>query len=361
MAIKKAISILLKVLITIPLFLCLLCCFLPWVSHPALWWISMLGLAYPFLLAYLIIFLIVLAFKRSKLFWLGLVLLLISTQQIFSLLGFSLSGDQSTTTPAFKVISWNVSRWDERNKEKRGGESYRKKMFAFIEQENADVLCLQEFFECHDPKYFESNIPALKKLGYPYYHFYPSFELFNGSFQYGLAIFSKHPILESKSFPNAAKIHSEGLVYVDININGKILRVFNSHLESPGLGKNDLGKEGQAKLNRTVFQKVKNAYQYRNIQAELAIKEIKASTVPTIHATDLGDVPNSYAYFTVKGEMNDLFLKKGLGLGATYRFIAPTVRIDYLFASKQLTINKFQVVDLPYSDHRPLVGVFSIN
>ena len=132
-------------------------------------------------------------------------------------------------------------------------------------------------------------------------------------------------------------------------------------MESPGLGKNDLGKEGQAKLNRTVFQKVKNAYQYRNIQAELAIKEIKASTVPTIHATDLGDVPNSYAYFTVKGEMNDLFLKKGLGLGATYRFIAPTVRIDYLFASKQLTINKFQVVDLPYSDHRPLVGVFSIN
>lgn len=361
MLIKKVISVLLKVLIALPLFLCLLCCFLPWVSHPALWWVSMLGLAYPFLLFYLMIFMIVVALKRSKLFWVGLVLLLISSQQLFSLFGFSLAGGQSTTSPSIKVISWNVSRWDERNKEKRGGESYRKKMLAFLEKENADVLCLQEFFECHDAKYFESNIPALKKMGYPYYHFYPSFELFNGSFQYGLAIFSKHPIVGSKSFPNAAKIHSEGLVYADIKFNEKIFRVFNSHLESPGLGKNDLGKDGQAKLNRTVFQKVKNAYQFRNIQAEMARKEIKASTALTIHATDLGDVPNSYAYFTVKGEMNDLFLEKGLGLGATYRFIAPTMRIDYLFASKQLTINDFQVFDLPYSDHRPLVGVFSIN
>lgn len=361
MAIKKTISLLFKVLIAIPLFLLFLCCFLPWVSHPSLWWISMLGLLFPFLLVYLLVTLIILAFKRSKLFWLGLVLLLANSQQIFSLVGFHFSGNDKPGTSTIKVLSWNVSRWDERNKEKRGGESYRKKMFAFLEKENADVLCFQEFFECHDPKYFESNIPVLKQMGYPYFHFYPSFELFNGSFQYGLAIFSKHPILEAKSYPNAARIHSEGLVYADININGKTIRVFNSHLETPGLGRNDLQKDGTAKLNRTVFQKIKNAYQFRNIQAEMAWKEIGATKFPAIHATDLGDVPNSYAYFTLKGDMNDMFLEKGLGLGSTYRFTAPTMRIDYLFASKQLNTSTFQVVDLPYSDHRPLIGQFSIN
>ncbi|MBK7123675.1 MAG: hypothetical protein IPH68_13225 [Chitinophagaceae bacterium] len=59
---------------------------------------------------------------------------------------------------------------------------------------------------------------------------------------------------------------------------------------------------------------------------------------------DFNDVPNSYTYFTLKGNLQDAFLKKGSGFGRTLNFISPTLRIDYILADKELEIDRFHVI-----------------
>ncbi|HJY22159.1 MAG TPA: hypothetical protein VJ279_04700, partial [Hanamia sp.] len=66
------------------------------------------------------------------------------------------------------------------------------------------------------------------------------------------------------------------------------------------------------------------------------------------------DVPNSSTYFKIKDNYQDAFLKKGSFLGRTFRFISPTLRIDYILADKRFKVNQFQTIHVPYSDHYPV-------
>ena len=79
-----------------------------------------------------------------------------------------------------------------------------------------------------------------------------------------------------------------------------------------------------------------------------------------IFCGDVDDVPNSYAYFTIKGNLDDAFIRRGRGLGRTFRFISPTLRIDYIFADKQLKTKQYTKLDVPFSDHYPLIADFEI-
>ncbi len=65
-------------------------------------------------------------------------------------------------------------------------------------------------------------------------------------------------------------------------------------------------------------------------------------------------MPNSNTYFTIKGKLQDSFLKKGSLIGRTFRFISPTLRIDYILADKRFKVNQFRVIHVPYSDHYPI-------
>jgi endonuclease/exonuclease/phosphatase family metal-dependent hydrolase len=72
---------------------------------------------------------------------------------------------------------------------------------------------------------------------------------------------------------------------------------------------------------------------------------------------DFNDVPNSYTYFTVNGSnLQDAFLKKGFGIGRTYSYLSPTLRIDYIFTTKDFSILQFNRVVKDYSDHYMLVA-----
>ena len=330
----------------------------PYISSGKFWIIAILGLTFPVLLIMLFLFLVIWALKKSKWFFICLIVMLIGWRQLSVLVAFG-NGNSGPEVErkenSLRVMSWNVSRWDERNKEKRGGQSYRALMFDLIEVESPDILCFQEFFESNDPKYFEANIPALQKLGYPYYHFFPSFQLFENKFQYGLAIFSKLPIITKESFLNNARQHSEGIIFVDINYNNQRLRIFNMHPESPGFSKNDFTADGGISPSKNMFQKIKRSYGYRNAQVNSAKEIIKQSPYPVIVCSDLGDIPNSYAYFTLRKGLQDVFLLKGNGLGRTYRFVSPHLRIDYIFASKNLASYNYYIPKVVYSDHYPQI------
>jgi endonuclease/exonuclease/phosphatase (EEP) superfamily protein YafD len=71
---------------------------------------------------------------------------------------------------------------------------------------------------------------------------------------------------------------------------------------------------------------------------------------------DFNDVPNSYAYCTIGKGLQNAFTQKGSGLGRTFSGIAPTLRIDNIFADKRFTINQFVRDSKKISDHFPIVA-----
>ncbi len=329
----------------------------PFLSSGSWWFIAILGLIFPFLLLLEIIFLIVWGIKKSKFVFISIVVLLLSWQQISVIFPLRGKSGENTNKPdgTIRVLSWNVSRWNLGNTNKEDQEVFRNLMLDFISEQNADILCLQEFFESHDEPLYSSTILALKKRGYTYNYFFPSYSIYEGAFEFGLAVFTKFQVVNARGYLNNTMGHSEGFCYTDLKIGSSFLRVFNFHTESPGFGKEDYNDQGGARFSKKLFSKLKNSYEFRNAQIENIREEIDKSPYPSIICGDLGDVPNSYAYFKLKGNLKDAFLNKGSGFGRTYRYISPTLRIDYQFVDKEIEIKNFYLPKIVYSDHLPLI------
>ena len=336
----------------------LLACLIPFLNPGKFWFIAILGLGYPFLLVSVLICLVICALFRSRWFFLALAALLISWQQIFALFGFSLKKefniDKDENT--LRILSWNVSSWTENygTTDKEEAVGLRNLMMDAVQMQNADVLCFQEFFESYVPEISPANIPVLQKMGYNYSYFTPAIKLANGGFQGGLCILSKYPIVDT-GFYKMEHGNSEGFSIVDIQYQGKVVRVYNTHLESPRLKKEEYTALGEVQESRGIAGKIKRAYSFRSSQAEMLRRSIDTTKYPVILCGDFNDVPNSYAYFTVKGNLQDAFLKSGFGLGRTFQFISPTLRIDYMMADKHFKIEQFSKLDYKYSDHYPQV------
>jgi endonuclease/exonuclease/phosphatase family metal-dependent hydrolase len=343
------------------ILLYLLVCLVPFLESGSFWFIAMPGLIFPFLFIFILLLLIYwLARRRWKWALVLAIALLLSWQQVSVCFAFRFGSDDKTIMNSkpdgsIRILSWNVARWDEANREARGGQSYRNLMMDWVQMMDADIVCLQEFFECYDPNISVQNIPVIKKMGYPYHYFFPSSKIFEGNFQFGLCIFSKYPILDSAQYLNGAGEHSEGFSYADIRVNDQVIRVFTTHLESFGFSRKDYEGLGPMKSSGNILRKIKRSYQLRNRQASTLRAYIDASPYPVIVCGDIDDVPNSFAYFKVRGPLKDAFLEKGSGTGGTYQFFSPTLRIDYLLTDPKFKIRQFSRQKLIYSDHYPLL------
>jgi endonuclease/exonuclease/phosphatase family metal-dependent hydrolase len=107
------------------------------------------------------------------------------------------------------------------------------------------------------------------------------------------------------------------------------------------------------------MQKLRHYDQIHGRQADVVSAVLRKSEYPLVVSGDFNSVPSSYAYHTIKGELHDAFLQKGLGLGRTYADISPTLRIDYIFADKSLKVRQYQSPHLYLSDHFPVVADLS--
>lgn len=101
---------------------------------------------------------------------------------------------------------------------------------------------------------------------------------------------------------------------------------------------------------------MKLAFNRRAVQANIVREAIDRSPYPSIICGDFNDVPNSYAYFRIRGERQDAFLKKGFAVGRTFISLAPTLRIDYILPDRNFEVKQFDMVDEDLSDHIMLVS-----
>jgi endonuclease/exonuclease/phosphatase family metal-dependent hydrolase len=283
---------------------------------------------------------------------------------------FHLPSDFSTQKQpnTLRVMQWNVMGFDQSNENyniESGGHSLRPFMMDVINEQNADVLCFEEFFEASDTAVSKSNITTITKMGFPYHYFVPV-ENGEATDRSGIVIFSKNAIIDTGRFDLNRNKKGEHLIYADIKVQDKIFRIFVTHLIPINFGQWDEQRTVRSQIYgdesldsyKNIFSKLLKGYAFRYHQSLLVGEKIAECPYPAVICGDFNDIPNSSTYFNVKGNLQDPFLKKGFWTGRTTRknfgIISPTLRIDYILASRSFQVNQFQIIRVPYSDHYPV-------
>jgi endonuclease/exonuclease/phosphatase family metal-dependent hydrolase len=347
-------------------FIFLLSCLSPYL-HPQQWWFfSFLGLGFPYLLAVVILFMIGwLIIWRPRYALISGVALLLSIKSILVSFAFNNPGrfEYKRVPGTIRVVTWNVARFIELKKVNNKGSAIRQQMLDLLKQQNADVLCLQEFHTSTKPDYYNNIKVITEELGFPYHYF--NFDTDGDEMFYSSIIFSKFPIVDSGTVRYPRPTLPDVLIHADIKFNNHTFRVFTTRLQSLRFNKEDYKNLDKIKAaqedslisnSKTILSKLKKGLSYHGIQAGVITKVREISPHPVIFCADLNEIPNSYTYRKVKGNMQDAFLKKGKGIGRTFSGLAPTLRIDYIFADRQFKVRQFTRIIKKLSDHYMLVA-----
>jgi endonuclease/exonuclease/phosphatase family metal-dependent hydrolase len=335
--------------------------------HPDKWWfISLLAFFFPLFLILLILFLIFWLFVRSRYALISAVCLLVGFQNIHAFFGFSLAPHDFShkDSNSIRIMTWNVRLWDEFTTKKLGASGHRQLMLDLVEKQNADILCFQEFYEPADST--KSNIRYISsRLHFPYFLFSRDHNR-NKKYESGVILFSKYPIdaTYQTHFNMDSLLKPESLISADIDINGKTIRVFTTHLQSVLFKPKDFrnveiirnAEDSMLHASRSLARKLRSASARRGYQADAVRREIDKSPSPSIICGDFNDVPNSYTYFHIRGKRQDAFTENCFGIGRTYTRIAPTLRIDYILPSDEFQIVQTMKLSSPFSDHHAVLA-----
>lgn len=342
-------------------------CMAPYISPAWFWPISFLTLAFPFLLGLLVVFLIGWLFFNYRYTLVSLIALLLGWKSISAFVAFKMpAGNKAVAgNNSLTVMSYNVSQFGlYREKDSKYN---RQAMFAMIKKQELDIACFQDFYTSEKKNDFNNREDISREMEFPYRYFSSDFNR-DGMQHWGSIIYSRFPIIASDKVKMSAGPRSESLIYADIVKNEDTIRIINMHLESYRFNEKDYSairkiknqEDTGLKATKSIIQKMREAYIRRSQQADIVGNFIRQSPYPVIVCGDFNDTPASYTYFTIKGDLQDAFLQKGLGIGRTFTGLAPTLRIDYVFVSSQFKVNSFRKISSDLSDHYPVITNLSL-
>lgn len=264
-----------------------------------------------------------------------------------------------------KTISYNVRVFNHFEWEK--GTSVRDSILDFLHNESAEIICMQEFLTRTDRTQQSEHHVKEKLSNTPYSHINYTFKSNKGATQFGLATFTIYPIVRRgviifENSPNAC-------IYTDINRNEDTLRVYNIHLQSIKLNKDDYGvldslfSFNSKKLNdlKTLSATLKEAFIKRSEQVNSIVRHMNDSPYPIILCGDFNDTPVSYSYHQILGEKKDAFREAGVGLSQTYRGKLPSYRIDYVMYSENISAKTYTTRRINFSDHYPVITQLKVD
>jgi len=369
MAKKSKHSILTKIVffVNIIFAICLLISYSAiYVSPDKNWIIAFFGLSYPFLLVVNFIFVVfwLILFKKHLL--LSLFIIIIGFNYMNKSFQISSSHFKNNTEKSIKLLSYNLRVFNSYKYKRDDKKRYieRDKIFDFIKEEAPDIMCFQEFFYDKSGRY-QTIDTIIKFQAAKYYHTAYTSEIQTNQYYSGIATFSIFPIINKGRVKFEQK--SDNLcIYSDIVQGKDTIRVYNIHLESIRLSKEDemfyeeignQNEQNKIKLGiRKILSKLKHSFIKRASQARDIAEHIKQSPYPVIVLGDFNDTPTSYAYHIVSQNLNDAFVESGRGIGNSYNGKFPSFRIDYILHSDNFSAFDFEVKKADYSDHYPIVA-----
>lgn len=260
----------------------------------------------------------------------------------------------------FKVLSLNAKAFGAMEKPEKRDEAATAEMVKKIKESEADIICIQEM---HD---FPGNPPynvvrQLKKAGYRH-SFYSVARKHWGS-SVGMAIFSKHPILEKQVIRKKEGSNNQ-IILARIRMGERRISVINMHLQSVALNEQELSGRDENKewLGRSfsIGKKLKKGFQARASQIDDLLTAARNEGNYLIICGDMNDTPYSNSYLRVRNEFRNSFEEKGKGLGFTFNGPIPFLRIDNQFFARGLRISRFETRrDFEPSDHHATEACYS--
>ena len=315
--------------------------------------IPLMGLILPVLLLSNLTVAIYWAIRWRCWVFIPLVAILCNWGYLTRVLKFPLSAPDSTTavqSGTLTVVTYNA---DSFNKDQNGYTC--KEVAEFMKRQNADIICFQEFGI--NTYFTEDSVRAV--FSDWKYCYIPK----DSTPILQIAVFSKYPIKEQQliTFPDSRNCS----LWCDIDINGRPLRLFNSHLQTTEVTSNKgrllrkLAKDDVDGAEQVAFQLSEGLYdnfKKRALQAEHLSKLINASPYPTLVCGDFNSIPSSYTYQTMKGnKLKDGFQTCGYGYMYTFHYFKRLLRIDYILHTPDIEGIDYFSPDLHYSDHNPVV------
>jgi endonuclease/exonuclease/phosphatase family metal-dependent hydrolase len=268
-------------------------------------------------------------------------------------------------TPVLTIMSYNIDAFGQFApvKEDRIGGG----LLSYVNKKEPDVVCFQEFYVYKHPKNKVTEKNVVQLLNYFPYH-YIHYSVHTESSAEGLAIFSKYPILNQGVCRFSKGYYTT--IFADIRVDGKMIRVFDHHMESNRFTFNDrkhyadLVSDFSAQqfhnVALTFSTKMNEAYGLRAKQADTVATVIKQSPYPVIVCGDFNDVPVSYTYTTIKGKLIDSFASVGTGYGNTYSSKYFPFRIDYIMCDPRFHPVWSRVDRVHHSDHYPIMAQIAL-
>ena len=323
-------------------------------------WTTVFGLAFWEIFIYNVLVFFLLLLLRSRCAWLSVIALLIAIPGFNKSFSF---GKKSESHDSFRIMSYNVHTFIHVD----GGtkkEQFANQVMDLVREQNPDILCCQEFSD------FKSGVSRTKciedfaqTIGLPFFYF-------NRKSNYGgNVVFSKYPITKVDENSGFGQENTYGvMVSVDAGDKGRFY-VADLHLLSNRITNKEIevlvNRERQEifdTIGKNMLRKLNYAFQRRSDELRRVLDGMPEVDAPVLICGDFNEPPLSYNYRQMqKAGFVDTFTKVGRGIKPTYAGNLPLLRIDYIWADKQVTPLNFKRLRHKGSDHYPIMLDFAIN
>lgn len=222
---------------------------------------------------------------------------------------------------------------------------------CLIDSIDPDILCLQEY---------NPTVAATSERFMELFDRYKvaEFRLPEGTPKTQL-ILSRYRVLRS-----GVALAPRSSVWADLLIGGDTVRLFNNHLRSTAITASDdrfitnklfLSDTAREEKVRSIVRRFGANSVLRAKQADTIALAMAAVKGRRIVCGDFNDTPISYVYRTMARGLKDAFSVCGRGYSSTFRGFYNLLRIDYVLNSEGLEALSYDVIDVDYSDHRPVL------
>lgn len=317
--------------------------------------ILFIGLFYPWLLLFNLIFVFYWVTDRSRFFLVPLFILVLGYGPMVKIIGFNIAGDQEDSSTSISIASYNIHYFKNYYQNNKLGSV--NDLIKMISEVDTDILCIQEFpRELGNPSDISKKI--LPNTAFDYFNHYENSDL---------VIFSRYPINSEGGMLFSNKVNGFQVVTIKMPNRQKI-KIINAHLASNEVSviaekiatEPEMEEEERLKSFFGMLGHYGKAAVARVQQMEKILKEVGTDPKETIVLGDFNEIPQSYIYRQLAKKLEDTFVESGSGLGFSYNGKLPGLRIDYIFSSPDFEVEYSKMAPSDFSDHKMIISKLTL-